>query len=551
MTAARRRGRLGASMGRYLCCLGLLAALSAAARAADDGPAVTVTSTSETSRAETPQSSTSDLDLAAVVAQALENNPALAAIEERQREVDGGVQEVRADAFPQLDVVSSWSRSRNPTLLNSPDFDDIIEQFPGFQPGEQELWDLGLRVTQPIYSGGKVKAARRLAESAVDIHQAQMETARLNVALTAAEAYYGVLAARHAERAVASQEAARQAALEVVEARFELGDATRLEWLRAQASLAALAPRKAQAAGAVQVAESRLRLALGLPPLQPVTLVPIVSWHDGRESPGEPARRPSSEGPAMDEAAPGLAPTAHRLPSLLAVARRHRPELEDLRRQLEALKHQRHINVAGGRPQVDFSGRYAHQVSEPENLDRDLFADWLAAVSLRWSVFDGGRRKGERAQLDSQRQQLLLRQQDVLHQIAGELATILADYETARQRFVAAGWVREVAAEARQVALESYQQGVALQADLIAAQDEEIQAELDQINAFYDGRIHGVRLRRALGLLPTTPLPTDPSVPDRSLPDTAHPDSVLSDTAFPDTAVGTLPEPSDPMSFPE
>ncbi len=442
------------------------------------GPGFGATATNENAVASTAEPGMG-LDLSAVVELALRQNPALLAYEERRREVEGGVEEVRADAYPQLDVVSSWSRSRNPSLLNSSDFDEIIEQFPDFQPGEQELWDLGLRLQQPLYSGGKVKAARRLAESVVDITDSQIRSVRLDIALQAAEAYYELLAAKRALTAVRSQEAARRAALEVVAARLEIGEATRLEWLRARSALVSLAPRAAAAAGRVMVAESRLRLALGLEATTPLEV--LSASLELVETP-----------PPMD---------------LVAVARQERPELEELRLQGQALGHQRQIEVATGRPQVDFNGRYGRQVGELGNLDRDLYADWLAAVSVRWSLFDGGRRKGQVAQLDSQKQQLSWQERDLNQRIVGQLVAVSADYETARQRLLASEVALEVAVEARRVAYETYRQGVALQADLIAAQDEEIQAQLGRIAALFDGLIQGARLRRALGRLPIDPLP--------------------------------------------
>ncbi|MGB5892342.1 MAG: TolC family protein, partial [Thermoanaerobaculia bacterium] len=80
------------------------------------------------------------LELDQVVALALERNPGLQAVEERRDEVQAGVQEAWADAYPQLAFRSSWGRSRNPSLLNSPDFEEIIEQFPDFSPAVQDLY---------------------------------------------------------------------------------------------------------------------------------------------------------------------------------------------------------------------------------------------------------------------------------------------------------------------------------------------------------------------------------------------------------------------------
>jgi outer membrane protein TolC len=89
-----------------------------------------------------PPAETLAIDLAVAVEIALARNPELAAIEERRREVEGGVLEVRADAFPQLTALASYGAARNPSFLNSPDFEDILEQFPGgdFEPSEQRLY---------------------------------------------------------------------------------------------------------------------------------------------------------------------------------------------------------------------------------------------------------------------------------------------------------------------------------------------------------------------------------------------------------------------------
>lgn len=414
------------------------------------------------------------LDLGAAVELALRQNPALQAELARRDEVLGAVREVRADAFPDIDLVSSWSRARTPSLLNSRDFSDIIELFPGFQPEEQELWDVGVELTQTLYSGGKVRAAVELAELVVDVTDAQLATARLDTAQLAAEAFLEIQAARRAAEAVQSQDAVRRAALEVVEARFELGDATELERLRSRAALASVAPLIARAEGRHRVAATRLRVVLGLA--------------EGELSVVEP----------RDVSLPG----APDLEALHHLAERHRPELMDLAFQLEALARQRTIEVAEGRPQVEFRGRYAHQSRLPENLDDDLFADWRATVALSWSLFDGGRRKGRLAQIDSQVEQLRWLIRDLDNAVHAQVTEAWTNYGAALERSRAAGLSLEAAAEARRVATESFREGVAIQADLIDAQDQEIQAELESVEAGWDSLVALVRLRRAVGLLP-------------------------------------------------
>ncbi|MEM9594947.1 MAG: TolC family protein [Acidobacteriota bacterium] len=436
------------------------------------------------------------LGLETVVDLALEQNAALRAETARRAEVAGGVDEAAADAWPEVDLVASWNRSRNPALLNSPDFEDIVDLFPDFEPGEQELWSLAVEVEQPIYSGGKVRAALELAELAVDITDAQIRAAELDTALDAAELYYRLLAALAEAETVDAQEAARRASLDVVDARYELGEATELERLRAVAALEEVGPVAADVTGRIAVARSRLKAILGLDPRTPIEV------HGGET-------RQGAKPPTFD--------------ALLDVARGRRPELADLRLQIDALARQRTVTRADGRPQLDLTGAYGRQVRLLENLDDPLFADWRVTVGFSWNLFDGGRRAGQVAQLDSQRDQLRWRLLDLERTVAFEIQERLVAYDTALRRRTAALSAARAAGEAARVAQESYRLGVALQADLLDAQDQAVRRQLAADDAELDVRIQAARLRRAVGLLPTEALEAPPGPSSTQNPATPSP----------------------------
>ena len=67
------------------------------------------------------------LDLDNVIRLALDRNPTLKSVEEQQDQADAAIREAWADVYPQFDLNAGWNRNRNPSLLNSPDFDDIID----------------------------------------------------------------------------------------------------------------------------------------------------------------------------------------------------------------------------------------------------------------------------------------------------------------------------------------------------------------------------------------------------------------------------------------
>ncbi len=418
-----------------------------------------------------------ELTLESAVATALEKNPALLAVEELRRQVAGGVTEAWAEALPQVAAVSSWGQSRSPALLNSPDFAEFVEQFPGgeFEPSTQELYRAVVEVTQPIWTFGKVSAAIDLARIVADTADAQIQTARLDTALETAEAYYEVLAARSALKTIESEREYRRQDLERVESLLAIGEATELERLRATAALAEVEPEVARLQGEAAVAETRLRRVLALPAGEPLALAPA------------PASLPEPPGSA----------------AMAEQAMAARPELRDLALQAAVYEKRQTVTRAEGLPQIDFSGSYGREVRLVENLSDPLYSSWSFGVGVRWEFFDGGRRRGQIAQLESQRQQVAFQRQDLQARILLEIDQAVSDYRTSRARAEAAQVSAQAAREALRVARELYQEGVATQTELLDAQSRSTAAEVLAVDAFYDAHIEASRLARALGRLPT------------------------------------------------
>ena len=417
--------------------------------------------------------STGSMDLEQLTQHAFDHNPRLAAVKELRREVAGGVLEARAGAFPQLEAVGGWNMSRNPSLLNSKDFSDFVPE--GFRPEAQEIYNLGIELTQTLYSGGKIAAAVDLAEVLALIAESSIETARLDLAADVAEAYFSLLAAEGAVETIELQEKTRMQSLRTVEDRLEIGEATRLEQLRAVASLAEVGPLLEQRRGEIELAATQLRALLGM---QRNSLLEVAS---------------------IDADLPGSPP----IDGLLEWARTHRPELMDLDLQKRSLGLQETIQQADGRPQIELEGRYGHQARLPDDLTDALFADWSVRLGLTWSFFDGGRRRGKVAQLESQGRQLTLQIADLQRSIEVQIEEGLVSYRSARASWEASRVAAEAAREARRVAGESYNEGVALQVDLLDAQDQEAAAELAEVEAYHRALGAGARLARAVGVSTT------------------------------------------------
>ncbi len=412
------------------------------------------------------------LDLDVVVRLALERNPTLKSVEAQQEEARAAIREAWADVYPQLDFGGGWNQSRSPALLNSPDFDEIIEQFPDFSPSVQELYSWSIGLSQPLFKAGKIGAGIQLAKLVAQITEALIHTAQLDAGLIASEAYFRVLEAREGLETIEIQQRARQESLDVVEARYDLGEATRLELLQAQAALAELSPAIDTARGAERVALIALKAVLDLPADLEIDVAELSG--------------PLPALPSYDRA--------------LDHAFETRPEFSDLELRVEALDKQKRITRADGYPQIELNGVYGHTARETGNLDNSNFADWFIGVGLSWSFFDGGRRKAQVAQLDSQQDQLEWQIAALYNQVEREVESALTDYEVALSRWDAAEISAAAAREANRVAQENYSEGVALQTDLLQAQERAISAEVVRVQAYYNARISAARLARAVGL---------------------------------------------------
>ena len=428
--------------------------------------------------APTPRAVGIQLDLPRAVETTLRVNPGLLSVEEIRAQVKGGIREARADAFPQLSLSSSWGQSRSPSFLNSSDFGEIIDQFPGgaFSPSTQELSRAVIEVQQPVWTFGKIRAAIDLAKIVGEAADAQIRTAQLDAAFATAEAYYRVQAAREGLATIEAEREFRSRDLARIEDLLEIGEATQLEQLRAFSALAAVDPEVARRQGQVTVAEMRLRQLLDLPPAEPLEL--------------EPSSAALPEPPEI---------------AVLVAAAAARPEIEDLMHQEGAYKVQQQITRADGLPRIDLTGYWGREVRLVTNFSDPLYSSWAAALELSWPFFDGGRRRGQIEQFESQRRQIALRRAELEAAIRLETDQARTSYATAMSRAASAEIFARAAQEAERVARVTYEEGVATQTELLDAQRNAVIARVSAIEARYQALVEASRLSRAVGLLPTEP----------------------------------------------
>jgi outer membrane protein TolC len=139
--------------------------------------------------------------------------------------------------------------------------------------GQENAYVATLNGSQSIFSGGKLGAGLKIARELEETARLAVDEQKAEVELQVRTAYFR---AHLAQQLVAiSQEALDQATrfLATARLRLEAGEASELEVLRAEVSLANLRPQLIQAANAAELATLDLKRLINIPLSQPVKLV--------------------------------------------------------------------------------------------------------------------------------------------------------------------------------------------------------------------------------------------------------------------------------------
>jgi HAE1 family hydrophobic/amphiphilic exporter-1 len=173
------------------------------------------------------------LSRADAVAQALAANPTVKLSLEQVAILEGRIVEAKADALPDITWNTFAMRSRDPGLLNSPNFDEFPSEFrDALRPLPGNSFSTPADIRQTIFSFklGKALEAARVARGAGD-HEVQR--ARQDTALDAIRAYNQLLFAMEQLRVIRANVQSKQTHVDYARNRRTAGVATELEVLRA------------------------------------------------------------------------------------------------------------------------------------------------------------------------------------------------------------------------------------------------------------------------------------------------------------------------------
>ncbi|MCL4839208.1 MAG: TolC family protein [Thermoanaerobaculia bacterium] len=305
----------------------------------------------------------------------------------------------------------------------------------------------------------------------------RFESAELERALAydVSTIFFAVLSAERLQQAAERRVEVAARTVEDARIRLDAGLAARNELTRSELELASARLAETQAQSQVRTA----RLALGL----------LLAR--------------SVDGPLVEP--PPFSDPGSDLAALVDRAAANSGELMALAERVEAARQRALVPALGFVPTLDLRAIY-RGTNEAGLSGRER--DWNVAVTLGWSLFDGGARRAERAIAESEWREADLQLAQRQREVAAAVERSLSDLGTARAALAQAEAQAEVARQNADEVGERFAQGLASgleQADALVARFE---AEAELARQGFSLHLSQLALLQALGELP---LPAGPS----------------------------------------
>ncbi len=354
--------------------------------------------------------------------------------------------------------------------------------------GQRQLPVSATFATFPIYSGGRIRANIDAAAANLSASKTEVSRAVLDLRLTVAEAYVGVLRARK-NLDVSRSNVERLASFAYdVRNRNEQGLAIKSDLLAAEVSLANARLSEIQARTALESAWSRYNRYLCRPL---TTVVPLVELTVFAADTDWSALAAS----AFKAGRGGTAENDPDVQNLTARAIQRRPELAGLSAQARALSSQAESTLGGVRPQVGFTLSYlflGNNNSVPQGIGAATFV-------ADWTITDGGQSRKRAASYRQQASAALRRRADTLADVALEVRTRWLDLRQSRLQIPVSRLAVAQAEENVNVVTDRYRQQLSTYTEVLDAENRRIQTLNNFYNAVYDENLALFRLRRAVG----------------------------------------------------
>lgn len=405
----------------------------------------------------------------------LENNPNLQITHERIAQAEAQLGVALAGFYPQIKTRLSYEHSDNPSRA----FGIIISQrrlnFNGTDfnhPGGTDNYRPEVIASYSLYNGGQDYQNSKAAELGVKAASLQESATRNQLIEWVTSAFYGILAAQEAHKITGRSVAAVQSELDQTRLRFNAGTVLKSDVLSLEVQLAETRDTEMQAANAIELARSSLRILLGLSSNQSLTLTEDSAWKLPRLK------------QSYDE--------------LLLQAIQQRPEIKAASTQVEISERQLKAAQGAHLPKAD---AYLSYGSDSKNLAYSASRDNVTAgVNVSMDVFTGFSSSERIKKAEKELSVAKLSARQIQLTIEDELKTAYLKLQNALDRLKVTRLSVIAAEEALRLVNEQRKAGTETVTRFIETEVARDKAQSRVISASYDALRAEAELNKALGI---------------------------------------------------
>jgi len=408
------------------------------------------------------------LDLATAVQIANINNPILNQAREKIRESSGALDITRSSVLPSLDAFGLYQMEQQ----------DRVGSFGGSSEPDDETWRAGIQLTQPLYAGGKSRAAINASKYDRESVEYDAQTRQMQTMADIHRKYFNALLAR--EVIVVQQESLDliQQQLEIARNRFNAGAGPRFDVLQAEVRVANARPPLIRAQNEYRISIDDLRTTMGAVYAEgsgPTNIVLTGSW---------------SEKPFLST-----------LEEAVNLSMTNRTELVSVSKQRAAANERVKRNKREHNPTVDFFANYSFE-NDRFSPGSETLEGWQTGFQANLQIFEGGRIRGQVVRAQSLLDQIIYQEDALRLSIELEVRSAWNNALEAKEIQDASELVISQAEEALRLAQNRYSVGALTQLDVLSSQLEFTRAKLEHVTASHNYNLALIDLQRAVGKIP-------------------------------------------------
>ncbi len=345
-----------------------------------------------------------------------------------------------------------------------------------FRTDTRQMYALSIMLTQPVYMGGAIIAANRMAAIGEEMAQNNIEASTQNTLHSIDQAYWTVVSVHHKKQLAESYLAVVKKLDDDVSKMIREGVATRADGLKVDVKVNEAEMSLTQAENGLALAKMLLCQLCGMDVDSDITLA--------------------------DENSENLTSQSDDTQADCSVAMENRPELKLLQNSADMSRQATKLVRAAYLPQVLLTGGYvATNPNVFNGFERKLSGMWNVGVMVRvplWNWMEGTYKvRASRIATTI----VELERDDIREKIDLQVSQSQFKVKEANRRLSMATKNVENAEENLRCANLGFKEGVIPTTDVMAAQTAWVQAQSQKIDAEVDVKMSQVNLKKALGVL--------------------------------------------------